>query len=240
MRVSDATPAVGLIREAWDGWRWQRWPGDRIVAGITSRRISARQLLEHLAPGAVPVTAEQVHAAGLARVEHPAAGATQIAGCDALLSSTPGAALLIRTADCLPVFFAAPARPAVGLAHAGWRGLAAELLPRMVGAFRHAYHVSADALTVAIGPAIRACCYEVGNEFEARFPGHVTRAKGRRVCDLIGVAVEQLRASGVPAARIIDAGVCTACGLDTWFSLRNEGQAAGRLVSLIAIQPKTA
>lgn len=235
--ASDMAPGARLVQAPWDGWQWRGWASSSIVAGVTSRRIEAGQLLNHLAPGAISVTAEQVHGASLACVGHPAHGVLTVAGCDALLTSTPGAALLIRTADCVPVFFAAAARPAVGLAHAGWRGLATGLLPRMVAAFRHAYQISAEALTVAIGPAIRACCYQVGEEFSARFPGHVTRTKGHWMCDLIGVAIEQLRASGVPARAITDAGVCTACGLDTWFSLRKEGQATGRLVSMIAIQP---
>jgi YfiH family protein len=160
-----------------------------------------------------------------------------VPGCDALLTHAAGTALLVRTADCLPLFFAEPRRGVVGLAHAGWRGLAASLPARVVAAFRHLYHVPAEALAVAIGPAIRACCYEVGPEFAERFGPFVQQRGGRRTCDLIGAAREALRRCGVRPDRVTDTGACTACDVRRWFSLRREGPATGRLTSIILLRP---
>jgi len=219
------------------GWWLPSWASRRIAAGVTDRETPPALLIQQLPPSTQSVSAEQVHGAGIAIIEQAAHAERVIPGCDALMTSMAGVALLIRTADCLPIFFAEPARGIIGLAHAGWRGLTQHLPARMVGAFRHAYQVPAEALEVAIGPAIRACCYDVGLEFESRFPGFVQPEEGRRRCDLIGAAVAQLQQAGVRASRIVDVERCTACEPSQWFSLRREGPATGRLTSLIALRP---
>jgi copper oxidase (laccase) domain-containing protein len=102
---------------------------------------------------------------------------------------------------------------------------------------RHAFHVPADALWVAIGPSIRSCCYEVSEEFRAAFGPFMRREDGRLLCDLASMAAAQLRACGVRHARIWDVGRCTSCEADRWFSLRREGPQTGRITSAILLRP---
>ena len=234
------------LEAAGDGmWRLRGWASRRIAAGVLDRHADPSRLADHL-PGAMTMMgAAQVHGGSAALIEPAYAAAasreagavTSVPGCDALLTSAAGAALLVRSADCLPVWFADPSRGAVGVAHAGWRGLAASLLPRVVAAFRRAYRSESRDLSVAIGPGIRPCCFEVGPDFSARF-GPFVRGHGEtRTCDLIGIAIEQLRGCGVKPARITDTRSCTSCETERWFSLRREGPATGRLVSFIMLQP---
>jgi hypothetical protein len=218
------------------GWRLQGWASRRVVAAITDRRTNHRAFLRQFAPAAGTVEAEQVHGSSVAVVRRSDPPSQLVAGCDALVTDAAGLVLLIRTADCLPVFFAAPRRGVVGLAHAGWRGLSSALLRRTLAVLHHAFQVHPGELSVAIGPAIRACCYEVGEEFAPRFGSFVQIRSGRRTCDLIGAAVEQLRSGGVRPARIADARRCTACETAQWFSLRREGAQTGRLVSAIMVR----
>lgn len=229
--------AAGLRQAPRAGWWWQGWAGARIAAGVTDRHTTLEALLRRFPPGVVTLGAEQVHGASLAMVGRAAASAGQVAGCDALLTGAPGITLTMRTADCLPIFFADADREAIGLAHVGWRGLAASLPARMVAAFRHAYQSASDRLTVAIGPAIRACCYEVGPEFAKLFGPFVQVRGKRRTCDLIGAAIAQLVDGGVRRNRILDCGRCTSCETQRWFSLRREGQGTGRMTSLIILRP---
>lgn len=231
-----ATSAARLEQAARGGWWLRGWASARVVAGVTDRRIEADALLQRVGRCAAAVRAEQVHGASVAAVGSFEEFAEPIRGCDALLTDQPDVALLIRTADCLPIFFADPVRGVVGLAHAGWRGVAAKLPLRMVAAFRHRYQSQADELQVAIGPAIRECCYEVGPEFHTGFGDAVCVRDGRRTCDLIRAAIVQLQRAGVRAGRITDTGRCTACEPQTWFSLRREGQQAGRMTSLIMVR----
>ena len=218
------------------GWWFEPWSSRRVVAGLTDRYIEPLQLLSGLRASETTVEAEQVHGGSIAIVGQLRDSHYVVPGCDALLTEIPGVALLIRTADCLPMIITDLSRGAVGIAHAGWRGLAAQLPVRVVAAFRHAYHSRADELHVAIGPSIRACCYEVGPEFTASFGRFVHEQDGRRTCDLIGVAVDQLRESGIRPDRIVDSGRCTACGPQHWFSVRREGDATGRLTSFVMLR----
>jgi YfiH family protein len=234
MPVAETNPAL-LEPVAGCGWRLRGWASAQVAAGITNRRSDLSQWLGQL-KGPVAVSAEQTHGGSLAVIGTRAALLRPVPGCDALLTDLPDVALLIRTADCLPILFADPSRRVVGIAHAGWRGLAASLPTRLVAALRHAYHSRPEALHVAIGPAIRSCCYEVGPEFAQRFGSFVRERDGRRTCDLIGVAVEQLVRCGVRPDRILDARRCTACETNEWFSLRREGPETGRLVSFIMLK----
>ena len=219
------------------GWWLSGWASSRVVAGVTDRHTESTQLLGALPRVLASVQAEQVHGASLAMVERRQALPRPLPGCDALLTAVPGVALLIRTADCLPIFLTDPARGVVALLHAGWRGLAASLPARAVSAFQHGYQSRAAELSVAIGPAIRACCYEVGPEFDEPFGSYVQLRNGRRTCDLVGYAIAQLRQCGVRPDRILDTQRCTACEPQQWFSLRREGPSTGRLTSVIMLRP---
>jgi len=233
----EANSAPRLEEHPAQGWWFRRWAGRRVMAGIADRHTDLTQWLRDFERSGCTVGAEQVHGSSVAIVEQCASAATVVAGADALLTRVPGVALLVRTADCLPVFFADPARGVVAMAHVGWRGLAGSLPARVVAAFRHGYQTEARRLAVAIGPAIRACCYEVGPEFAARFGPFVQERLARRTCDLIGATLAQLRQCGVAAAQVWDTRQCTACGPARWYSLRREGPATGRLVSFILWQP---
>ena len=233
----EANKPSGLQPTPQQGWWYHRWASVRIFAGVTDRSISVKRLLGRLPFQPVVVELDQVHGASLAVIEAPPKTRSRIAGCDALLTRQPGVALLVRTADCLPLVMADPSRGVVAILHAGWRGLAAGLPLRVVMAFRQLYHSAPEALRVGIGPAIRSCCYEVGPEFVARFGAFVQQRDGRWMCDLMGVAMDQLQQGGVSRRQVVDSGRCTSCEAQRWFSVRREGDATGRLISLIAIRP---
>jgi polyphenol oxidase len=92
---------------------------------------------------------------------------------DALLSEEPGILLSVRTADCLPVLLVDSGRHAVAAVHAGWRGALARIMEATVAHMRRLFGTRPEDLVAAIGPSIRACCYEVGEDvaeaFRARF-----------------------------------------------------------------------
>ena len=92
---------------------------------------------------------------------------------DALLTDVPGLLLGVQTADCVPVMIVDPKHKAVAVFHAGWRGTLARIVERGVGAMRLRYGSKPSDLIAAIGPAIGACCFEVGEdvrqEFESQF-----------------------------------------------------------------------
>ncbi len=218
-------------------WQFRFAGGSSVMAGIADRSCDLDGLRGHLASAENLVLAEQVHSVSLAAVETGTPPVLPIPGCDGLVTRAPGLALVIRTADCLPIFVWDPIRRVIGLVHAGWRGLAGHLPQRLVSLLGIWYGSRPQDIRAGIGPAIRACCYEVGNEFANAFRPFLHERHGRLMCDLIGCAREQLYSSGVRPGHLSDCGACTACEPTRWYSVRREGEGTGRLLSFIMIRP---
>ena len=144
--------------------------------------------------------------------------------CDGLWSDEPGRAMLLLTADCLPIAIVRTdrSRPAVSILHAGWRGLLAGVVAAGVRA------LGTGGLAAAIGPAIGPCCYEVGEEvaspFREAFGDDVVR-DGNKL-DLWTAAERALRAAGVEQVERFD--LCTSCEPDRFFSHRRDHGKTGR------------
>jgi polyphenol oxidase len=143
--------------------------------------------------------------------------------CDGLWSDEPGRAMLLLTADCMPIAIARAegVRPAVEILHAGWRGLLAGIVAAGVRA------LGAHGLVAAIGPSIGPCCYEVGEEVAAPFReafGEDVAHDGR--LDLWTSAERALRAAGVE--RVERCNLCTSCDGNRFFSHRRDHGRTGR------------
>jgi YfiH family protein len=162
-------------------------------------------------------TVNQVHGSDVLTVSVPGDSGE----ADALVTTTPGLPLSIFTADCLGVVF--ESERAVGVAHAGWRGLDAGVLEAtsemMTG-------LGGAPVRAIVGPAIRACCFEVGPEVAELFPQSLgTTSWGTVSVDLIGEARRRL-----PGTRLEEYGGCTRCD-DRYFSFRN-GDRTVRMASV--------
>jgi polyphenol oxidase len=116
------------------------------------------------------ITLRQIHSDLVHQIEappeHPLVG-------DGLVTDIPGLLLAVLTADCLPVIVADKKRRAVGVFHAGWRGTVKRIAEKGVGEMRRWFGSDPRNLVAAIGPGVRGCCYQVGeevrNKFQAQF-----------------------------------------------------------------------
>ena len=176
------------------------------------------------------VTVHQIHSA---RVIANRGAARQLEDADALIENTPGVAVGVKTADCVPVLLADPVKRAVAAIHAGWRGTAAAIVPAAIRAMAAEFGTRPEDLHAAIGPCIRACCYEVGAEVAKEF-GIVT--PNRVNLDLTHLNRSQLSAMGVEPSHISIEGGCTRCHAAEYHSYRRDGQTAGRMISWIRIR----
>lgn len=175
----------------------------------------------------------QVHGATVVRAQRAADTGCD---CDAVVSATPGLVLGVRTADCVPVLLWHPRTGMAGAVHAGWRGVAASIIPAAVKAM----DVPAGELRAAIGPAIGLCCYEVDDatskQIRAVAPVATTIATrlGHARIDLRAGIRGQLSAAGVPSAAIGETGGCTSCDpASRFFSHRRDKGVSGRHLSFI-------
>ncbi len=111
---------------------------------------------------------------------------------DALLTAEPGLLLCARSADCLPILLVDTRHRAVAAIHAGWRGALARVVEKTVGEIRRLFGSRPRDVLAAIGPSIRACCYEVGEEILDAFCGSFPngekffRKPGRKVVPRAG------------------------------------------------------
>lgn len=139
---------------------------------------------------------------------------------DGEVTAERGVGTVVMTADCLPIAIAGGG--AVGVVHAGWRGLADGVIDNGISALRTL--AGGGALHAAIGPGAGPCCYEVGEEVHARFGGD---GRNGRNLDLKAIAREQLTRGGVEVVH--DVGLCTICSDPSlFFSHRRDRGITGR------------
>ena len=119
-----------------------------------------------LAPAAL-CTAYQVHSAEALVVTAPWPR-DEAPRVDTMATATPGLALAILTADCVPVLLADREAGVIGAAHAGWRGALNGVVEAAVEAML-GLGARAKDIRAVIGPAIGRASYEVGPEFPAPF-----------------------------------------------------------------------
>ena len=146
--------------------------------------------------------------------------------CDALITNEPGTALVIFTADCTPILFHDPVTGAVGAAHAGWRGTAADIAGKTVRAMVLEFGCRPENIRAAIGPNIAQCCFETDSEVpEAMVSAlgrealaHIRQVGSKYYVDLKAINAQFLRNAGVHHIEISTA--CTMCEHHRYWSHR--------------------
>lgn len=152
---------------------------------------------------------------------------------DALITNLADVPLLLFYADCVPVLLADPKTGAIGLAHAGWRGTAAQIAKKTVAAMQETFGVQPENLLAAIGPSIGDCCYEVddvvGIQMQEYASCFTEKCNGKYWLDLWQVNRQQLMEAGVALSNISTAGVCTNHNPELFCSYRYENGKTGRM-----------
>jgi YfiH family protein len=163
--------------------------------------------------------------------------------CDGLATRRKRLALVVKTADCVPLILWDREKKAVAAVHAGWRGALAGVSRRAVAFLEERFGSRLESIHVAMGPAIGACCYEVGDEVVRAFSEKLPYAgdlffpgpRGKNHLDLIEANRRQLTEAGIPGGQIYLSGMCTSCENRRLYSYRREGKGVGRLMGVIGI-----
>jgi polyphenol oxidase len=223
--------AGGISPPPWTSLNLAEHVGDDPARVAGNRELLARAL----GLPAAPAWLEQVHGRDVLRLDRAELPATRIA--DGAVTARTGRVLAVLTADCLPVLFCRADGTGVGVAHAGWRGLAAGVLEATVAAM----DAPPEQLLAWIGPGIGAAAYEVGDEVRAAClaadvaageyfaPGRT----GHWQFDLAGLARRRLVALGL--AGVHGGRWCTHSDPERFFSHRRDGgdRPTGRMATLI-------
>lgn len=155
------------------------------------------------------VTVHQVHGADVATVDGADAGTGAVGRFDAMVTNDPEPVLAVLAADCVPVLAFDPEARVLGVAHAGWRGLAAGVLGATVRAMAR-IGAQPRRIVAGLGPSVGMDRYEVGGEvveaLEASVhdapTGALQRDGGRAHVNLAAYAAAQLAEAGVPRGAV--------------------------------------
>lgn len=175
-------------------------------------------------------------------VAHPGAGEAA-EEADAVVSSVPGLAVAVVTADCVPILLADCQGAHVAAIHAGWRGLAAGVVAEGVRALVRS-GAAAPRIRGVIGPHIGPCCYEVddpvASALRERFASAAGSAlrparPGHFMLDLAALVRDDCLREGLsPDSLAAVEGACTRCDAERFHSYRRDGARAGRLLHFVA------
>jgi YfiH family protein len=203
--------------------------------GDDPARVAQNRLIlrEHL-PQA-PRWLAQVHGAAVADLD--TLDELAAAAADAAVAALPERVAAVLTADCMPVFLCDESGHRVGVAHAGWRGLAAGVLENAVAALG----TEPSRVLAWMGPAIGPEVFEVGAEVREAFVAVEARAAqafrphgaGKFLADLYVLARQRLDRAGV--TRVTGGGYCTFTESDRFFSYRR-AKLSGRMAAVIWIE----
>jgi YfiH family protein len=242
-----------------DAWILPDWPGapaslralsTRRTGGVSTGPYATFNLAQHVGDDAVAVAAnralllsraqlpaeplwlEQVH--GIDVVTHDGRAPASPPRADAAVAFEPGRVCVVMTADCLPVVFTDRGGTRIGVAHAGWRGLAGGVLEATMAALR----VPPGEILAWLGPAIAQPAFEVGAEVRAAFLARtalharafVANEQGRYQADLYELARTALALAGV--LDVTGGGRCTCASAGEFYSYRREGGRTGRMATL--------
>ena len=155
---------------------------------------------------------------------------------DALMSACRDIALGIFTADCVPVFILDTETPAIGIAHAGWRGTFARIAVNTLTQMKTRFGTLVENCRIHLGPSIQKCCYTVSAELRTQFAERFgTTVHDGTNLNLQAANLNQLIEAGLPFTSISISPLCTACRTDLFYSHRAENGRTGRMLSYIQL-----
>jgi hypothetical protein len=200
-----------------------------VSEGIDGKAHSVLSMLNSALSGCSVYCLDQVHSDRIVLAQDLSLG--DIPEADAVISRNPDDVLCVRTADCVPVLAWSEEARLIAAIHAGWRGLALQIVEKTIRAMKA---MGGRDIHASIGPAIGRCCYEVKTDvIDALGVEPETDGEGSLFVDLPKVAASQLEKAGLKPHAIDMKALCTSCNKDRFFSFRRQGDKAGRNISAI-------
>lgn len=161
---------------------------------------------------------------------------------DGIFTDNSEITLLMRFADCVPIFMYDPIQKVAGIVHAGWQGTVKKIAQVAVQIMKEKYNSQPENILAGIGPSIGPDHYEIGKDVvekvQLAFAGDATgllrRDNEKMYFDLWTANSLTLQQAGVKNIQI--SGICTACNPEDWYSHRGENGKTGRFAAILAIK----
>lgn len=165
---------------------------------------------------------------------------------DGLICDDPNAALVVFSADCIPILLYDPVRGAIGAVHAGWRGTALGIAAKAVNKMSAVFGCQPAHILAAIGPGLSQCCFETDEDVPAAMwaalgtdaAPYLAQQGAKWHVDLKGLNRQFLQNAGVQPDHISISADCTRCLPDRYWSHRVTGNQRGSQAALIQLIKK--
>lgn len=186
------------------------------------------------------VMTDQIHGQNAHVVEN----LTKPEVADGLITGISGFVLTSYYADCVPIFILDPVKKVIATVHAGWRGVATDVMGKAIVKMMRTFDCQIKDLLVGIGPAISMNHFEVGKEVADEIWSHMTSSEACRIqkpedkwqLDLSKIIYERLIRFGVLEKNIEVSDLCTFANPELFFSHRRDGVARGNMAAMIALR----
>jgi YfiH family protein len=225
---------IELKERIFEGHGLTVFENERLLFGYTDMGFTSTTLQRFLA-GKPLLFLKQVHSDIILNQ----ADWLPTAAGDGLILQRPGAAAVIQTADCLPLFFFNDEQSRGGVIHVGWRGLHQGIEAKLISLLGN----DATKYNFYLGPAIERKCYEVGEELPVLFRGKTYAERifsalggGKYSMDLKYGLILALGAVGILPERIRDSGICTYCSNGRFPSYRRDGKTGRRIFNFVMLK----
>jgi len=160
---------------------------------------------------------------------------TEPVTADAVITGRKDVLIGVLVADCVPILLYDGKKEVAGAVHAGWRGTATQILKNTITAMTEKFNCLPENISVAIGPSIRQCSYEVGEDVKngvkaATGKGDYFYRKGDKYfVDLSTANRIQALNAGIPQENVWQSEECTFCSPERFYSYRYaKGTSTGR------------
>lgn len=188
------------------------------------------------------VSSHQIHSAKVRYVTEADRG-REFDDCDGFVTDRSGIALVVKTADCVPILLADSKAGVIAAVHAGWRGTVNGIAPVAIDEMVK-LGATLENIRVAVGPCIHACCFEVQQDFvdavtairgKAFADAHIQRRGEGRFADLLSMNVALLNEAGIAPEQIDAHADCTCCTPMLYHSHRATHGKRGVMAAAIGI-----
>lgn len=192
---------------------------------------------------------KQMHTNIVKKVEDEEAGifTEDFQNLDGLVTNKKDKVLSLTSADCISLIFYDSVKNVIGDIHSGWRGTYQEIAREAIKMLKEEYGCKPCDLICCIGPSIKKCCFEVGQDVrdmfyeKFKYTGRIdeiilsSNKPGKYYIDTVLINRIMLGEEGLKSENIVESDICTKCNHDKIHSYRAEGEAFGINTAIISL-----
>ncbi len=189
-----------------------------------SIRISEKKLLSKALnlPEKKILFLNQIHGDDIVTIHsHPEKTESFIADADGMATDMKNLCLVIRTADCVPVFIFDKKNSVLGAVHSGWKGCRLRISQKLAQLMKNRFNSEYSQMLVYILPSIGPDSYEISEDVADHFKDHTIKKNDKIYLNLWENIEVSLIKEGIPARNIFNSGICNLQNTDLFFSHRN-------------------